>query len=277
MFKFLRKPYPFSDDLAHNTKVIFFLSLGVLLFMFMYQPYDFSMTDNIETAKLIFGLTVVIFLVMSINLLLLPIFFKKLFQKSSWNIGREIIWNLWLILTLGFGNLLYTQYMGVLDFSFSLVLKMMAFAIVPVSVLITINQDRQLRKNLKTATELNMKLQEKKQKIQTIKFTSDYSKDDLQISPDSILYIQSAGNYIEIIWQEGDEQIKSMIRSSLKKAKEIVQDFRFIYQCHRSYIVNINYIDKIDGNYQGYKLYLRGIDNPVPVSQNYIAELQNLI
>ena len=33
MLKFLNKPYPFNDDLKDNTRIIFFISLGVFVFL----------------------------------------------------------------------------------------------------------------------------------------------------------------------------------------------------------------------------------------------------
>ncbi|NTV41579.1 MAG: LytTR family transcriptional regulator, partial [Candidatus Moranbacteria bacterium] len=54
-------------------------------------------------------------------------------------------------------------------------------------------------------------------------------------------------------------------------------EHKFIVKCHRSYIVNINYIDRFEGNVQGYKLYLDKIDFPIPVSKNFAGRLQELI
>jgi DNA-binding LytR/AlgR family response regulator len=68
-----------------------------------------------------------------------------------------------------------------------------------------------------------------------------------------------------------------MIRYSLKKATETVNEFEFILRCHRTFIVNINHIKEITGNSQGYKLYLENLDFPVLVSQKYIASFKERI
>ena len=68
-----------------------------------------------------------------------------------------------------------------------------------------------------------------------------------------------------------------MIRTSLKNAEELLREHKFIFKCHRSFMVNINYIDKIEGTIQGYKIYLENLDFSVPVSKNFVYKLKELI
>jgi DNA-binding LytR/AlgR family response regulator len=126
--------------------------------------------------------------------------------------------------------------------------------------------------------ELNKKLQENKSlEEKMVFFESDYQKDNLSIKINSLLFIRSAKNYIEVFWLEDGDVKKQMVRSSLSKAEEILEDYKFIYKCHRSYIVNIKHIEKIEGSYQGYQLYLKKYDSPIPVSQKNITEFKEMI
>ena len=89
--------------------------------------------------------------------------------------------------------------------------------------------------------------------------------------------MRSANNYIEVFWKE-ELGIKSqMVRCSLTKAEEILKDYKFIFKCQRSYLANVNYIDKIEGSQQGYRLFFDKIDFPIPVSKNYADKLKELI
>ena len=278
MFQFLKKPYPFNDDLKHNAKVIFFISIGILTFLYLFKPFDINSLKSVEQFYLIGGLFIVIFLALSINLLVIPSIFPKLFTFSPWTIRKEIIWNLWILLTITTGNFLCYHFLDILQFDFQVILQIILVAVVPISILISINQDRLIRSNLKTAIELNKKLQEKKLNTEKmIFFQSDYQKDSLSIPASSIILIKSAGNYIEVHWSEKDSSQNKMIRSSLKKSSEILKDFSFIFQCHRSFIININYLEKIEGSYQGYKLFLKLIDFPIPVSQKYVDNFKEMI
>ncbi len=68
-----------------------------------------------------------------------------------------------------------------------------------------------------------------------------------------------------------------LIRSSLKKVNERINEFDFILRCHRTFIVNINYIKEIIGNSRGYKIRLENLDFPVFVSQKYLSEFKDKI
>jgi DNA-binding LytR/AlgR family response regulator len=60
-------------------------------------------------------------------------------------------------------------------------------------------------------------------------------------------------------------------------AEEVVKEHKFIFKCHRSYMVNINYIDRFEGNSQGYRLFFENLSFPIPVSKNLVGKLQELI
>jgi len=230
MLKFINKPYPFNDDLRHNAKIILFISLGVLAFLLIFQPIDIDAFSKKEIIHLVSGLAISTFLVLSVNLIILPSLFPKLFYNSVWNIKREIIWNLWILLTISSSDFLfYTQLFGVLEIRFPDIVKIVLLGFLPVAVLIIINQERLLRSHLKSAQQLNKKLIEgKQQKEKLIHFESDYKKDNLFISPDSLIVIKSADNYIEVYYESEGMVKKQMIRSSLKKAIETVNELDFI-------------------------------------------------
>ena len=46
MFKFLKNQYPFNDDLKYNSKLIFFISIGVLAFLYLFQIIRPSWIDT---------------------------------------------------------------------------------------------------------------------------------------------------------------------------------------------------------------------------------------
>jgi len=278
MLKFLNKPYTFNDDLKHNTKIIFFISMGVFVFLFLFQPLQIDALETREKYFLVIGLGIITFLSLSLNLLILPSLFSKILNGSSWNVKKEILWDLWILFTVGFGYFLYYKALGIMAFGFEMIITMILIAIVPTSVLIVFNRNRLLRSNLKTANELNIKLREHKSiQDKLVHFVSDYQKDNLSIKVSLILFIRSANNYIEVFWRE-DQAVKSqMVRCSLTKAEELLKEDKFIFKCHRSYLANVNHIEKIEGSQQGYRLFFDKVDSPVPVSKNYADKLKELI
>jgi len=278
MLEFLKKPYPFNDDLKHNTKVIFFISTGVFVFLYLFQPLQIDALANRDKYFLVIGLGVITFLSLSLNLLILPSLFPKILHGQSWNIKKEIFWDLWILFTVSFGYFLYYKALGIMEFGFGMIIKLILIAIVPISVLITFNRNRLLRTHLKSANELNKKLQESKlHPEKLVHFESDYQKDNLSIKENLILLIRSANNYIEVFWKEGQAVKSQMVRYSLTKAEELLKDNKSVFRCHRSYLANVKHIDKIEGSSQGYRLFFEYVDFPVPVSKNYTAKLKEMI
>ena len=278
MLKFLNKPYPFNDDLKHNTKIIFFISLGVFVFLFLFQPLQIDALATREKYFLVIGLGIITFLSLSLNLLILPSLFPRILKGTSWNVKKEIFWDLWILFTVSVGYFLYYKALGIMEFGFNMIITLILIAIVPTSVLIVLNRHRLLRSHLRLANELNIKLKEyKSSPDKLVHFVSDYQKDNLSIKASLIVFVRSANNYIEVFWKEDQKIVSQMIRCSLIKAEEVLKDYKFIFKCHRSYMVNINYIDKIEGSTQGYRLYFEKVDFPVPVSKNYVHKLKELI
>jgi hypothetical protein len=278
MLNIFDKPYPFNEDLKHNTKIIFFTSIGVFGFLFLFQPFDIGLLPSKLKFYLMAGLAVVTFLSLSLNLLIIPSLFSKKFSSANWNIKKEIFWNIWILFTILAGYFLLNNFLGALKFSFSLVIKLVLTAVIPISVLIIVNHNKMLRSHLKLADELNRKLKDNRSiQDKIVYFNSDYQKDSLAIKVSMILFIRSANNYIEVFWKEGDTFRNQMVRCSMVYAEETLKEHKFIFKCHRSYMVNINYIDKIDGNSQGYRLFFENIDLQVPVSKSTVHRLKELI
>lgn len=94
-----------------------------------------------------------------------------------------------------------------------------------------------------------------------------FLKDDnyfVKLKFDDILMVKASGNYIEIITSNK----KHVLKSSLKYFTKLVPDNQF-FQCHRSYIVNLQKIDKI-----GYKnLFIKDIE--VPIVKDQREDLMN--
>lgn len=278
LIAFFRKPYPFNDDLKHNTKIIFFISIGIFLILLLFQPLNINTLGNSEKISLIVGLGIITFLSLSLNLLFIPSFFPKIFLHKEWMVWKEILWNLWILFTVGIGYLFMYKILHLLEFDGYMVIKLLLIAVVPITLLIVINQQRLLKLHLRVAKTMNQKLKESKEvEDKLVHFDSEYQKDKLSIKVKMLLLIRSADNYIEVFWKDESGLRSQLIRSSLLKAESMLRDYSFIFKCHRSYLVNISFIDRVEGNSQGYKLYFELLDFSVPVSKNSVTHLKELV
>ncbi len=87
----------------------------------------------------------------------------------------------------------------------------------------------------------------------------------------SIVYIQAAGDYSEVMTNENK---KGLIQKTMAEWEQRLPK-KYFCRIHRSTIVNIEYIAKIDewfGN--SYQVQLKGFDTPLTMSRRYAAMLK---
>jgi DNA-binding LytR/AlgR family response regulator len=103
-----------------------------------------------------------------------------------------------------------------------------------------------------------------------IPFYDEKSVLKFSIKKESLLYIESAENYVSICYLNKGKISKYLIRDTLKKMEENFTGTEII-RCHRSYMVNFEKVKVIKKDKDGLKLEL---DNPsvtdIPVSKTYV-------
>ena len=86
MSQFFKKPNPYNEDLRQNVKLVFFIGLGVLGFLALFQPINLVSFTKQEVIYFVGGTSIITFLVLIFNIIILPSLFPKLFfhkNKSS--------------------------------------------------------------------------------------------------------------------------------------------------------------------------------------------------
>lgn len=87
----------------------------------------------------------------------------------------------------------------------------------------------------------------------------------------AIVSVQAADDYSEVLRTDGQ---KSLILKSLREWEERLPEKHFT-RIHRSAIVNLNYVDKIESWFnRSYRLYLRNVTEPLQMSRRYAAKLK---
>ncbi|WP_158961525.1 LytR/AlgR family response regulator transcription factor [Myroides fluvii] len=111
----------------------------------------------------------------------------------------------------------------------------------------------------------------KEESVVSIK--TEVLQETYQLKETDFVYAHSEGNYCTVYYLERGEIKRQLMRLPLKKLKEQLS-LKEIQYCHRSYLVNVNYLLSVKGNAQGGKLYLKEIQHEVPVSRTYIQALK---
>ncbi len=272
------QPYP--KESTPQRKIIFSLLFGVFIFLFLmvFQPFGLHQWEvSNKTARLL-GYGAITTLVLLFNAFVLELVFKNWFREENWKVWKEIIWAIWCILIIGTFNLLYSNWMGLFSLTISNFINFQVITLVigifPVTVVTLMNYTRLQKKNLENARKINQiietdpQIHPKEATGKMLSFRSENGKEQLTFFPDDILLIASADNYVEIYHQKDGTLKKELLRNTLKNLEPIVVDYPYLVRCHRSYLVNIQKVEKVSGNSQGYKLHMSMIHFAVPVSRN---------
>jgi DNA-binding LytR/AlgR family response regulator len=85
----------------------------------------------------------------------------------------------------------------------------------------------------------------------------------IRVDFDKILYLEATGNYIKFVLK--DKNI--LVRMTIKESLDLLPIHRFT-QIHRSFIVNINLIDKMERH------MILISENIIPISASYLSDLK---
>lgn len=279
MSQFFKKPNPYNEDLRQNVKLVFFIGLGVLGFLALFQPINLVSFTKQEVIYFVGGTSIITFLVLIFNIIILPSLFPKLFFHKNKSFVRDLFWNIWILVSLSLANLfLYFKIFDVNSLTYEVITQISLLGFIPLTVLVITNHFRSLRAQLRQEKALNTQLKEKKEDhITFVHFESEYKNDNLIINPETLFLIKSADNYIEVFYESEGEVKNKMIRSSLVKAESLLSDYKYIIRTQRSYIVNMNQIKEIQNIPDGYKLLFQKPDLVAYVSQKYMTEFKKMI
>jgi hypothetical protein len=283
LIEYARQPYPLR---LNKWAVMLSISLFISFFMVVFQPFGLQNMESGWKTLLLAGYGMVTFMVLFINEIVLPPIIPGIFREERWTVFREVIWLVWIVVTISVGNYLYSgvfsivQWIGIkgllifMGFTF-------AIAIIPITVVTVYSHNRQLKKNLLASQELNELIggQEpgRVQDNSKLLITSQNMKEKLDIPVSNLICIESEGNYVNTWYLEEGKIVRLIIRNTLKNIESQIEKAGILFKCHRAYIVNLSYIERIKGNSQGYRLMLKYMDREIPVSRNYSKSFKKAI
>ena len=99
----------------------------------------------------------------------------------------------------------------------------------------------------------------------------------LELSLDSLFYITSADNYINVCYKDAQSIKHKLLRSSLSEITKSFNGQPELLRCHKSYIINKTKIESLTGNAAGYKIKLKSYSELIPVSRNLNKSIQEII
>jgi hypothetical protein len=257
---------PYREVTSSRNKIITILVFGlfIFLFLFLFKPFGMS---QIETAKqfyfsLGFGV-ITAFVLMVFNFLLSPIIIN-----SKWTLGKNILWDLAIASTIGATNYFYISIIFKLDFIPKYFLFSIWAAILVGSIPVTISYFIAYNRMYKSALKEAEVPEEKILWEDEVTIRAGNSRNDFRINPRNIIYFCSNENYVTIVTMKGEIQNKTTIRGTLKDVEsELKRNSQFL-RCHKCYIVNADFVDRVTGNTQNMKIKLKPSGIEIPVSRS---------
>lgn len=271
---FLTRVYPFKQSKNWLRDSI---AYGVIIWAILYllQPFGFSLYQgNKCLVAAIFGLiTSCCYALYGWTIL------KRLPRHiKPWRIWHDGCAVLGLILFIAIINFLLFSVIFDSPITVSIFLQFLYWTLIigliMTALSIGIEYNRSLRERMETL--LSNTAEEQKDVSITIHDTN-VRGNDLCIPINSLLYIEAQKNNVSVCYLKEDKPASTEIHTTLAAVIEDLKEYENIFQCHRSFVVNVNNITSAKGNSNGYQLKLGICANSIPVSRQYVPRLKSYI
>lgn len=280
----LLQAYPYAGPHRTFLRNAWLGGLFVTLFLFIFQPFGTNYSRHELWDFLLicsyFGLATVIGCVLMYTIAL---GFSSFFKEDDWVIWKEIVANLGLIMIIGVLNLLLASvlYKRALSWHSFWIFQMYTLLIGLFPIVITaFTKQRMLLQRYRTAAQTvsdGLHLGEEQISGVVLQLQGENQQDEISLAKQHLLYMEAADNYVKVVSYDGQQAQQAMLRSSLKAIEEQLQSYPRIYRCHRTYMVNLDLVEQVSGNAQGYKLHLPYTEKLIPVSRSLNKEIGDLL
>jgi len=99
----------------------------------------------------------------------------------------------------------------------------------------------------------------------------------LTLKINDLSYIESSDNYVVIHYNSTGKTKTYLLRNSLKKLEKEFIDLPLV-RCHRSFMVNINFVKMMKREKKTFKLFIDDFRNiSIPVSETYMANVSKVL
>ncbi|WP_303923966.1 LytTR family transcriptional regulator DNA-binding domain-containing protein [Draconibacterium sediminis] len=279
MLNSLNKKYPFNDNLKVNARSISSVSLGIFLFLLFFQPFEIQNPDFNNRLIILATFGAITLVLLTIFRVVIPSIFITAFSEERWTILKEIIIDLLFVISNSVAFAFFARYVGRIPMTFPIVINIVIISITAAVVVVLTNQFYLLKKKVQ---KLELAPEEfiKNESIETpaeIEFESENKTEYFTLFLEQLILIKSANNYIEVIYKHNDEIKKKLIRNTMKTTEKLLQKYPEVIRCHRSCMVNKNYIKKVSRGSDGLELNLFDYPQVIHVSRQYVLQLKEAL
>lgn len=271
---FLNRKYPFQRG-GNWIKDCLIYCVIVFMILYLLQPFGLSaFPGNKLLIALAFGsLTFACCFVFG-YLVSMPV--QK--RVRTWRVWHEILSIFTMILFIGICNFLLFTALFHYPLRLDLFLMFVNWTFIIgifISVFSTfLSYQRYLRGRL---NDLLDKTTDKQTGIEVTIHDTRVRGNDVTLPINDLLYIEAQKNNVVVGYLLDGKLKKAELQTSLTAVLGDLGEYDNIFQCHRSFVVNLNNITKAYGNSNGYTMELGGGLATVPVSRSFVGKLKSFI
>lgn len=270
-----QRPIPSYLNEKHNIiRLVIFTSLFALVFINIYAPFGANQWFNLTELQFFTYSSLVILLgVLVVVVSRIIMYYSG--KKHIINLGQYLLWIFAEIMSMALFYSLFEKFALKDTRDFIELVKLSAkntalVLLLPYSVLWLYFSWMDKKAQIERLAD-SPALSDNSRDM--IPFYDEKSVLKFSVKRESLLYIESAENYVSIFYLNKDKISKYLLRDTLKRMEELFAGTEII-RCHRSYMVNFEKVKVIRKDKDGLKLEL---DTPgvtdIPVSKTYVGSV----
>lgn len=266
-----------------HFRLYFGIAISIFLFIQFFQPFTIEKFEFENKLLFLAGFGVIVLVVLIISQI---IFQHALLNKEDENHNNSIYIPLYYFFQIAATSLsfvFYLRFVGQVSITFNTVVRVVFICLsLPVTHIIKFKLNAyqvKLKKYLLEIRLLQDKLKQFSESYATkhIEIVSENDSDNFRIQVSEIVYVKSADNYVEVGYHDEGLVKKKMVRNTLRNVEQQLVEYNNFIRTHRTSLVNIQYIDKLNKNFNSYWLSLDKTKETIPVSRQYLMAVKDLL
>lgn len=274
-----KKPMATSISSFRGFIISLLVGLFVAIVAVGVQPFGISEFLNGSKTIYLIGFGIVAFVGMLIAKFVLPMVLSNFYNDQLWTVARQVVHLSATILVVGILIMAYSNYFNIVAFTFIDIIKAVAIAIIPITIITFIQQNLFHNKFSTTAENINSNLgsinpPNSKQLFPVMVFGEIGQK--LSLIPNQLIYAETSKDSTDFYWQSLMGIEKTTVQTPLAQVeKELAAHPQFI-RLHRKFVINMRGIHKVEGNARGYRLRIARTKHEIPVSWKFHKKLEQI-
>ena len=271
------------ENIRKESRILSGISFGIFLFILFFQPFPLDKFEFNNKLLFVAGLGIIIFLFMVVGRIVLPGIIRRITENRRETILPTYIRGFIILALNSIAFAFYMKYVGFVSISFYIMFKIALICLVPPIILWLYDMLNELRLQNESLIEEKKIVQKQIEKYEedflnkSIEFISEKNNENLNLLISDVVYIKSADNYVEIAYKEGENFERKLLRNTLKNIEQQIKPYSNFIRCHRICIVNTHYIEKLNKNYNNNWLSIKGYNEHIPVSRQYLLKIKEIL